>query len=168
MQLLYEGSSDVGISSPPSIYVNEALAVERALEDPDICRLLSSTQQPIRMVVDNAGLGYALRNGLTKSERVQAIIEGLYPVLGRLDTILVVSEDNPADVQSRRPIEARSAAVVEADFAQRVRHLEKALQAKYEGWSWASVPLKKWFARDIVGVSRHDEADPPPLKSRAE
>ncbi len=154
---VFDSWSKDGLSEPPSIYVNEALAVQRAFACESTRRILDSSSHPVKLVVDNAGLAYALRNGATTSDRVQSIIDSLENVLHRLDVILVVTEDNPSDVQSRTAVDTRPAQVRRADFEQRTNNLARALQARAEGWSWASTPLKQWFAtkRSETG-SRHD------------
>jgi hypothetical protein len=100
--------------------------------------------QKVLLVVDNAAVAWVLRNGFSRTESANQLLDTYRHLLERIyDVCLVVSADNPADCPSRGvPMEA-----------QRVENLNHAITSHLAGARWASQrnEVDKWVAY------RHDE-----------
>jgi hypothetical protein len=81
------------------------------------------------LVVDNAAVAWVLRNGFSRTESANQLLDKYRHLLERIyDVCLVVSADNPADCPSRgEPMEA-----------QRVVNLNHAIASHFAGARWAS------------------------------
>ncbi len=155
LRLIDSAAFRTNLSFDAKIFDYEMEAVLRSLTRPEIRSLVHDPDVRVTLVVDNSGVAHSIRNGLTESDRGQEMIDAMYDEIARVDTVLVISNDNPADVPSRT-YKVRKTDDPTAEMEARAQRMLLAVQAYERGWCWGSLPLTQWIAHEcgIDGI-RH-------------
>ena len=105
------------------------------------------------LLVDNSAVCWALRAGVTNSIQGSEDLERIVSQRIRWEVILLISEDNPADVPTRPEKSSE-------ELRLRWTHARKAVESHLKGWRWASKPHRSWLKdNDASSCVRHAAPD---------